>query len=341
MPQKHCPQNYNNVFQDDKAQLVETYPQSNGKRIIVNNYNAGTFIVVQKDTDGVVILRLSKNENGIYELQFKQDFEIPRVVHMNTWLGMNQLYLGIASETRIFIYVWLGENFDKIDTLPYGARKLLPFQNKSFMYVVVVGSLTKILRFSVRSNRFIEMQKLHYANDVSSFHFKEGHFEERFVVLASNESTILYKEMYGRFVPFQRIAPTRRIYSLTMGNTVILFSLKQDTVEIYQYNGWRFLELRTKLSNIRQIHSIRSDDEDVLVTYNQAGEWKFLRPTWIAKKTWKSLQGEIAAWCSETKRKASHRILVKFPDLKSPVISKVHIDHLRVQNVRYSHPLSI
>lgn len=296
-------------------------------------------MLVQTDTDGIVILRLSKNENGRYELQFKQEFEIPRVMHINMWLGMNQLYLGIASETRIFIYVWLGENFDKIDTLLYGARKLLSFQHKSFMHVVVVGSFTKILRFSVRSNKFAEMQKLRYANDVSSFHFKEGHFEERFLVLASNESTILYKEMYGHFVPFQKVAPARYTHSLTMENTILILSVEQDTARIYQYNGWRFVELRTKLPNIRQIRFIRSYDDDELVAQNQTGEWKFLRPTWTVKKTWKSLQNETAAWCSEIKQKISQRTFKKLSGLKRPVISNARIGQLRVQNVR--HCLSI
>lgn len=274
-------------------------------------------------------------------MQFKQEFEIPGVVHTSMWLGMNQLYLGIASETRIFMYVWLGESFDKIDTLFYGARKLLPFQNKNLMHVVVVGSLTKILWFSVRSNRFVEMQKLHYANDVSSFHFKEGHFEERFLVLAGSESTILYKEMYGRFVPFQKVAPTRYIHSLAMGNIVILLSSEQDTVGLYQYNGWRFLRLNTKLSNVRQIYSIRSYDEDMLVMQNQAEEWKFLIPVWTEKKTWKFLQDETAAWCSETRRKVSRRTLTKLPNLKSPVISNAHIGQLLVQNVRQRLSVSL
>ncbi|XP_011870378.1 PREDICTED: uncharacterized protein LOC105563408 isoform X2 [Vollenhovia emeryi] len=318
---------------DDQVHLAGTYQQPNGKRIIVNNYSTGTLIVVQTDANGIVILRLGKNEGGGYELRFKQEFEIPGVVHMNTWLGMNQLYLGIASEARILVYVWLGENFDKIDALPYGARGLLPFQSKSVMHVAVVGSLTRILRFSVRSNKFVEMQTLRRANDVGSFHFKEGHFEERFLVLAGNVSTILYKEMYGRFVPFQRVAPATHIHSLTMGNTVVLLSLEQDTVVFYQYNGWRFLGLRTKLSNVRQVRSIRSHDEDVLVVQNQAGEWKFLKPTWTVKKTWESLRDETAAWCTETKRKASQRASVKLPGLKSPVISNGHIGQLRVQNI--------
>ncbi|KYM83201.1 hypothetical protein ALC53_06469, partial [Atta colombica] len=318
---------------NNQAQLIRIYPQPNGKRIIVHNYSAGTLIVVQKDFEGIVILCLSKNENETYELQFKQEIEILEVMHSHIWFEMNQLYLGIASETKISIFVWLGENFDKIDTLFYGARKLLPFQSKSFMHIVVVGSFTKVLRFSVRSNKFVEIQKLHYANDVTSFHFKEGHFEERFLVLAGNESTILYKEMYGRFVPFQKITPTRQILSLTMGNTVILFSVEQNTVGIYQYNGWRFLRLRTKLSNFRQIRSIRSYDEDMLVIQNQAGEWKFLNPTWTVKKTWKSLLDETATWCSETKQQASQRTLKKLPDLKSPVISNAHIGQLRMQNI--------
>lgn len=292
---------------------------------------------MQKGTDGIVILRLGKNKNGDYELQFKQEFEIPGVMHADMWLGMNQLYLGIASETKIFVYVWLGEHFDKTDSLLFGARKLLPFQNKSFIHVAIVGSLTKIFRFSVRSNKFVEMQRLRYARDVSSFYFKEGHFEEHFLILAGNDSTILYKEMYGRFVPFQRIASATYIHSLAMGNTTVLLFAEEDAIGIYQYNGWRFLKTHTKqLSNTRQIRRIHSysNNQDILVAQNQDGEWKLLRPIWAAKKTWKSLQNGIAAWCSEMKQKLSQRILEKIPESKNPVISNAHIGRLRVQNVR-------
>ncbi|KAM0726481.1 hypothetical protein ACS0PU_007665 [Formica fusca] len=323
-------------FVDNKAQFVGTYPLPDGKRIIVSNYSVGTLIVVQKGTDGIVILRLGKNKNGDYELQFKQEFEIPGVMHADMWLGMNQLYLGIASETKIFVYVWLGEHFDKTDSLLFGARKLLPFQNKSFIHVAIVGSLTKIFRFSVRSNKFVEMQRLRYARDVSSFYFKEGHFEEHFLILAGNDSTILYKEMYGRFVPFQRIASATYIHSLAMGNTTVLLFAEEDAIGIYQYNGWRFLKTHTKqLSNTRQIRRIHSysNNQDVLVAQNQDGEWKFLRPIWAAKKTWKSLQNGIAAWCSEMKQKLSQRILEKIPESKNPVISNAHIGRLRVQNL--------
>ncbi|XP_070162269.1 uncharacterized protein [Polyergus mexicanus] len=323
-------------FVDNKVQLAGTYPLPDGKRIIVSNYSAGTLIVVQKGTDGIVILRLGKNKNGDYELQFKQEFEIPGVMHADMWLGMNQLYLGIASETKIFVYVWLGEHFDKTDSLFFGARKLLPFQNKSFIHVAIVGSFTKIFRFSVRSNKFIEMQRLRYARDVSSFYFKEGHFEEHFLVLAGNDSTILYKEMYGRFVPFQRIASATYIHSLAMENAIVLLFAEEDAIEIYQYNGWRFLKTHTKqLSNTRQIHQIHSynNNQDVLVAQNQDGEWKFLRPVWAAKKTWKSLQNGIAAWCSEMKQKLSQRILKKIPESKNLVISNAHIGRLRVQNL--------
>ncbi|KAL6265402.1 hypothetical protein P5V15_002198 [Pogonomyrmex californicus] len=317
---------------DDEASLVGTYSQPDGKRIIVHNYSGGTLIVMQEGIDGIVVLRFGRNRDEEFEIQFKQEFEIPEVTHMNMWLGMNRLYLGIASETKIYIYVWLGEHFDRIDTLPFGARKLLPFQNKSFMHVVIMGPLTKIFRFSVRSNKFVEMQELHYANDVSSFYFKEGHFEEHFLVLAGNESTILYKEMYDRFVPFQRIAPASHVHSLMMGNTVILLLVQQDIAEIYQYNGWRFVKLPMKLSNIHQIRPIHLYNENVLMIQNQ-DEWTFLRPIWTVKKTWKSLQDETIAWCSEIKQQMSQRPLEKLPDFKNPVISNAHIDQLRVQNL--------
>lgn len=312
-----------------------TYPLLNGKRIVVKNCTTGTLIVAQKGIDGIVILHLGKNRNEIFDLQFKQEFEIFEVVHMNMWFGMNQLYLGIASKTKIFIYVWIGEYFDKIDTLNFGARKLLFFQNKSFMHIVVIGSHTKIFQFSVRSSKFIEIQKLPYAEDASSFYFQEGHLKESFLVLASNDSTIFYKEMYDRFVPFQKVAPTKYIYSLRMEDVVFLLSLSEDTAEIYQYNGWRFLKSHKKLSNIRQIHQIHSYDEDVLVVLYQNGEWKFLKPIWALKKTWKSMQKEIKAWCFEIIQKASQRTIAKIPDVKNSMLSNAYISHLRVQNVRY------
>ncbi|XP_012224336.2 uncharacterized protein clos [Linepithema humile] len=318
---------------DNKAHLVATYPLFDGKRIIVNNCTTGTLIVAQKGINGIVILHLGKNRNGIFDLQFKQEFEVFEVVHMNMWFGMNQLYLGIASKTKTIIYIWAGEYFDKIDTLNFGTRKLLFFQNKSFVHIVVIGSHTKIFRFSVRSNKFIETQKLHYIEDASSFYFKEGHLKESFLVLASNNSTIFYKEMYDRFVPFQKVAPTKHIYALRMENTVLLLSMNEDTVEIYQYNGWRFLKSHRKLSNIRQIHQIHLHDEDVLVTQYQNGEWKFLKPIWTLKKTWKSIQKEVKAWCSEVIQKASQRTIAKIPDVKNSVISNAYISHLRVQNL--------
>jgi len=303
--------------------------------MVVHNYSVDILIVVETDSHDIIVLYFGKDRHGKYNLRFKQEFEIVGVTHMNMWLGMNKLYLGIASKTEICIFVWLGEHFDKIDTLLFGARRLLPFQNKSFMHVAAAGLVTKIFRFSVQANRFIEMQKLRSAEDVSSFHFKEGHFEEHFLVLTDNNYTVLYKEMYNRFVPFQRIAPSKSVRSLTMGNTVIIFCVKENFAEIYQYNGWKFLKLRTKLLDIRQILQIRSGSEDVLIVQNQQEEWKFLKPTWTPKKTWQSLQSEVNAWCNEVKEKVFQGRLEKIPDLKNPVISSGHIDHLQVQNVSF------
>lgn len=253
------------------------------------------------------------------------------------WFGMNQLYLGIASDTKVFLYVWLGEHFDQVDTLHHGAREMLFFRHKSFMHIVVVGFFTRIYRFSMRSNTFIETQKLHSARYASLFYFKEGHFEEHFLALANDNSTILYKEMYNCFVPFQKIAPARYIYSLMMENTVLLLAVtEKENVVIYQYNGWRFVELHVKLSNILQIREIRSYDKSTLVAQTKSGEWKFLRPIWTAKKTWQTLRNEVETWCSEVKRKMSQRSLKRILDLKSSVmIPNAYVRQLRTQHVRY------
>ncbi|RLU23456.1 hypothetical protein DMN91_003660 [Ooceraea biroi] len=312
---------------------LDIYQLLNGKRIVVHNYSTDILIVVETRSHDIVVLRFGKNRHGGYEIRFKQEFQIAGVAHMNMWLGMNTLYLGIASETKTSIFAWLGEHFDKIDTLFFGARKLLSFQNKSFMHVVAVGFVTKIFRFSVQARRFVEMQKLHHADDISSLYLKKGHFEEHFLVLTGNNFTVLYKEMYNRFVPFQRIAPTKFVHSLIMGNTVVLFCVREDTAEIYQYNGWRFLRLRTKLLNVRRIRQIRSGSEDTLVVQDQEENWKFLRPTWAPKKTWQSLQSEVNVWCNKVRRKIFQRTPDKIPDLKNPVIPSGHIGLLRVQTL--------
>lgn len=304
----------------------------------MNNYGADVLTVVQTNTDEIVILRLGRNKSSVYEFQFKQEFEIPGVVHMSMWLGWNQLYLGIASDAKVFFYTWLGEHFDRIDTLHFGAWKLLFFRHKSFMHVIVAGSLTKIFRFSVRSNRFVETQKLHGTRSAGLFYFKKGHFEERFLVLADDNSTILYKEMYNRFVPFQRVASAKYVHSLMMADTVVLLAVTEgDNAKFYQYDGWRFVELHTRpssaRSNFRQIYSYGGD---MLVVQSQAGEWKFLRPIWTVRQTWQTLRRKIETWCSEIKREASQRSSIKIANLKSPVkIPNAHIGQLRVQNVRF------
>ncbi|XP_014469815.1 PREDICTED: uncharacterized protein LOC106741904 [Dinoponera quadriceps] len=320
---------------DNTRLLLASYPQPNGKRIIVNNYGADIFTVVQTNTGEIVVLRVGRNKTGVYEFQFKQEFEIPGAVYTNMWFGTNQLYLGVASNAKVFIYTWLGEHFDKIDTLHFGARKLLFFRQKSFVYIIVVGPLTRIFRFSVRSNKFIETQKLPGTQSAGLFYFKEGRLEERFLALADDNFTILYKEMYNRFVPFQRVASARHVHSLMTADTVILLTATEgNSVNFYQYDGWRFVGLHAKLSNIRAIRRIYSHDGDTLVLQNQDGEWKFLRPVWTVRKTWQALRNEIEAWCSEVKRKASQRSSGRIPDLESPVkIPDAHIGQLRVQNI--------
>ncbi|XP_020292032.1 uncharacterized protein LOC109858817 [Pseudomyrmex gracilis] len=320
---------------NNEPYLLGTYSQSAGKRIMVNNYGPGTLVIAQRDNDAIVILHCDKNESGNYELQFKQEFEIPGVTHTNTWLFMNQVYLAIATKTNIFVYAWLGEHFDVIDTITFGARKVLLFQNKSFMHIVALGFLTKIFRFSVRSNKFIETQRLRYAEDVDSFYLKESHFEERFLILTGNESTILYKETHDRFVPFQKVAPTRYVRSSTMANTVVLFFADENTMKIYQYNGWRFLFLRshTEPFEIGQIHRIRSHGEYVLIR-NQNGEWKFLKPIWETKKTWRTTQNEIDTWCSETLKKISSKTFGNVSNSPNNLLMQnAYIDRLRVRNI--------
>ncbi|KZC08872.1 hypothetical protein WN55_11375 [Dufourea novaeangliae] len=247
--------------------------------------------------------------------------------------GVNQLYLGVATSSKISIYTWLDEYFDEIQVIHRGTKKLIPFYSKGFIYLAATGPVTLIFKYSFKSNKFEITQRLPSSQDVSYFLVTEGHYTDHFLSISTESSVVVYKEIYDRFVPFQHIALGRTTMPIVSNKAVLLLSLHEDTVLSYQYDGWRFVQLNVKLFGVEQIRQVPLHGKELLLVKYKNDTWTLMEPVWNKQKSYKDLQEEIRTW-NINAMKAARRTLENISDLKEPVrILRGHIDQLFVHNI--------
>ncbi|XP_050493081.1 uncharacterized protein LOC126874764 isoform X2 [Bombus huntii] len=316
----------NDVFYD-----TISYPVVNGKQIFVNSCPYGALLIIQNQ-NGSVILSFTKVLNNYY-LQPVHDFELNDINHLTIWNGMNRLHLGTVSHSNISIYIWFDNYFDLIQVIDVGSKKLIPFQSKGFMYLAVTGSSTLIFKYSLRTNKFVMVQKLPLSENVSYFQLTEGHFTEHYLTLSTESFTVIYKEIHDRFIPFQQISSGNFILPVISRKAIILLTLHKDTIVAYQYNGWRFIELNAKLSGISQFRRVILYNEELLLMRSKDNKWTLKQPLWIKKKSNKNLQEEIRVWNINAKNRIQ-RAMKEIPMPKDPItILSGHIDQLYVHNI--------
>ncbi|XP_043261008.1 uncharacterized protein LOC122402358 [Colletes gigas] len=312
---------------------VADYTLINGKEMFVHSCAYGSALLIVQNEDGsILILRFSEAENK-YDLSPIQDFEPNDITHIAIWQGMNQLYLGIASRSNISIYVWFRDYFDLVHTINHDTKKLIPFYSKGFMYLAVTGPTTLIFKYFIKSNEFAITQRLPSSQDVSSFQLIEGHFMEHFLSLSIDSSIVIYKEIHDRFVPFQQISPGSFTVPIVSNKAIVILSLHEDTILIYQYDGWRFVKLNIELSGVRQFRKITLYGKDLLLIKYTNDTWALKQPVWTKKNSNKDLQDEIRIWNINAMNMAQ-RIPKEIPDSENPVkILKGHINKLLVRNI--------
>ncbi|CAL7942383.1 unnamed protein product [Xylocopa violacea] len=246
---------------------------------------------------------------------------------------MNELHLAIATPSTISIFIWFGSYFDRIQCIDIGTKNLIPFQSKGFIYLAVTGSTTLIFKYSLKFDEFQIMQRLPTSQDVSSFQFRKGHFVEHFLCLSTESSTVIYKEIHDRFVPFQQILSSKFIVPIISNKAIILLTLRANTIVCYQYDGWRFIELNTKLFGISLFHEVILYDKRLLLMKDIYDKWTLKQLVWIKQKSYKDFQEEIRVWNFNAKS-IVQRIVVDIPNLESPIkIRNGHIDQLNVHNI--------
>ncbi|XP_053989170.1 uncharacterized protein LOC128881831 [Hylaeus volcanicus] len=313
-------------------QHVAAYALPNARQIIAHTYAYEAFLIAQSQDDSILILRFMEVEEKYY-MYLTQDIEYNDVTHLTTWQGINQLFLAIASHSNISIFIWFNDYFDLAQVINHGTSKLIPFCSKGFMYLAVTGPTTLILKHSLRSKEFEVTQRLPSSQDVSSFQLIEGHFIEHFLCLSMESSVVIYKETHDRFIPFQRISPVKFAVPIIFNKAIVLLAFYKDTISTYQYDGWRFVELNIKLTEIRQFRQIVLHGKELLLMEHKNHTWSLKQPVWTDRKSYKDLQEEIRAWivnATNTARRTSKVI----PESKGPIkILKGHIDQIFIRNI--------
>ncbi|XP_046623838.1 uncharacterized protein LOC124306826 isoform X1 [Neodiprion virginianus] len=310
------------------------YLLTGGSHLIADCSEFGCVFVIGKIDGSVTILRLQREVHK-YILHPVQDLEGLGDVRLSIWHGMNQMFLGIASNANVSIYQWLGEHFDSIQVLNYGTGKLTPFKIGGSMYLTITGTqTTTVLKFILQSNVFVLTQRLPPANDAESFYMEKGHQREHYLALSNQDSTIMYKFVHDHFVPFQNIENADWISSITTKETVVLLALKRGLLKIYQYNGWKFVELGITMAEIDQIYPTYLDGEVILIVKHKNAMWSFKKLIWVQQSTWEILRDKTKLWCLEIIEKAKTQPPVR-PKFNGAVkIQHGHIGKLQAKKVK-------
>ncbi|XP_076300033.1 uncharacterized protein LOC143218620 isoform X2 [Lasioglossum baleicum] len=308
---------------------VANYTLTTGRKIIVNCCKYEALLIVQNQDSSVLVLHFT-NE---YDLGFIQDFEPSNMTDLVVWHGMNQLHLGIASDSNISIYTWFGGYFDLVQVIDHGAKKLTPFYSKEIMCLAATGPTTFIFKYFYRYSKFIVTQILPPSLDVSSFRTEESHFVEQFLCLSTKSSTILYKEIHDRFVTFQQIPYGGFTVPIFSNRAILFLLLHEDSILSYQYNGWRFTDSTINLLGVESVQQVLLHGKELLLVKYKNGTWTVKEPTWLKQKSYKDIQEEIRTWNINAKRTAQ-RTLTDISVSKNPIrILNGRVDQLFVYNI--------
>ncbi|XP_033337429.2 uncharacterized protein LOC117226816 [Megalopta genalis] len=305
------------------------YPITRGRKIIVNCCEYKTLLIVHYQENSILVLRLTKE----YRLYPIHDFKSSNMTDLAIWHGINQLYLGIVSDMNISIYIWVNDYFDLVQVIPYGAKKLIPFYNKGIMYLATTGPITLIFKYFFRHSEFAVTQRLPSSQDISSLRLEETHYMEQFLCLITDSSTILYKEVHDRFVPFQQIQFGRSA-SIFSNDAMLLLLLREDAILTYQYDGWRFKYSDVKLFGVDQFQQLVLHKKKLLLVKYKNSSWSIQEPKWVKQKSYKDLQEEIRTWNNNAKKATQRTILTENLVLKNPIkILNGYIDQLLIYNI--------
>jgi hypothetical protein len=137
---------------------------------------------------------------------------------------------------------------------------------QSIYLIIFTHEETTILKYQPLLQKFISIQ------------FEKKFFNEYFLALSNNETTILYKyTMKSFFVPFQEIGPADQIISISKRTIARLLLIREKMIYAYKFNGWRFDNLNFQLFGIKRLKGIMFNDKNKLLFETIDDTWSLNR----------------------------------------------------------------
>ncbi|KAG7187872.1 hypothetical protein KM043_013853 [Ampulex compressa] len=288
-----------NYFKNHTVEQVVWHEQANARHILLATHSAKTLFILWTETN-FLVSRLQILEKT-YSIAYVQQLASLNITHLTTWSGMNQLYLAVATSSGISIYIWLGEHFDKVQFISIATERIIPFHNRGFMHLLAVGRNTVVLRFSLRANKFLRMQNLAPARCADSLILSSEWKAERFLALSALSSTVIYKLVRDRFMPLQELSSTEQVILLASGRTVVLMALRKSILEVYQYDGWRFVKNGVQEKGVKDVKRMELNGE-MLLLRNWQNMWSIRKIIWHRSKALYGLREEISNWCMKVRK---------------------------------------
>lgn len=100
------------------------------------------------------------------------------------------------------------------------------------------------------------------------------------VLSSGRESTIVYKrsdEVLDGFLPFQEIGSADQVIAIGKNNTLLLVLLKVDVLDVYQYDGWRFIRLDSQIVGVESVKVVTFEGEEMIIVKRIDGSWSLNR----------------------------------------------------------------
>ncbi|KAI1303939.1 Thrombospondin-type laminin G domain and EAR repeat-containing protein [Halotydeus destructor] len=228
------------------------------------------------DSSGSNIVVHSMDSSGNWR---ESDFDFKHPIAMNVWrmqsdtkadwhLAVSNYSSTTEMKSETVFYGWRTTYFDVYHSVTsYDVRDICPFNSGGRDYVVIVNHRASPTTFNVDSELFkFDIDRRHWifvqafrttgALDCEVFQLGKGGDTEKFLAIANHVDlsmgkpnyridSVIYKFAGSRFVPFQsiKVNGATQIKSFKGFNESFALAVAHlDGVEMFQYNGWRFIK---------------------------------------------------------------------------------------------------
>ncbi|XP_031783596.1 uncharacterized protein LOC100678101 isoform X2 [Nasonia vitripennis] len=329
------------VFQD-KLEKLEAFPIRDTFKLHIVNFHGTTLLFAQKSQSVTVHYFLL--HDGKFSIKEIYQLDVKGLKDLSIWRKEDELFLAASTLAHIFIYTWQTDHFDLEQILPHNSKFSKAFHLTSDSDLLVASSdspqkATKIFSYDSRIRQFVAVQTIHQSfDDVALLHLRHSKTSESFLALSGNESTIVYKrsadDVLEGFLPFQEIGSADRVIAIGNNNTLLLVLLKDDVVDVYQYDGWRFIRLDSQIVGVENVKVVAVEGEEGILVKRADGSSSLNRINWMKVNQPVNFNDAIHKWCLAAKEKAKHISKLPVSEAKAPIrMTKGQLQRVKVQHV--------